>query len=204
LREHSKRLVEAAGLHTWLSEWRGELLSRRRFLLRMAGGTAAALYPWAAGGEGGSTPELDEAARWRVLDTVQQHMLPGEPEAPGAREIKALNYLRFIVADDTQDAEERAFILQGAVWLEDMARKLAGTSFLDLDEARREQVLRKIEASSAGRNWLSTMLLYLIEALLADPVYGGNADGLGWRWLAHIPGYPRPPADKRYPELLRR
>jgi gluconate 2-dehydrogenase gamma chain len=27
-------------------------------------------------------------------------------------------------------------------------------------------------------------------------VYGGNPDGIGWRWLGHVPGYPRPPADK--------
>jgi len=85
-----------------------------------------------------------------------------------------------------------------------MAQQLTGSSFLALDEEHREQVLRKVEKSAAGSNWLSVMLLYLIEALLADPAYGSNPGGAGWRWLAHIPGFPSPPPDKRYPELLKR
>jgi len=201
---HSKCSEEQAGLRAWLAEWHGQLVSRRRFLVQMAGGTAAALFPGAAGAEASSTPELDEAARWQVLDAAQQHLFPTEPDAPGAHEIKALAYLQFVVADDSQDPEERAFILQGAGWLEDMAQQLTGSSFLVLDGEHREQVLRKVEKSAAGRNWLSVMLLYLIEALLADPAYGSNPGGVGWRWLAHIPGFPSPPPDKRYPELLKR
>jgi len=139
-----------------------------------------------------------------VLDAVQRHLLPSERDAPGAAELKAVDYRRFIVADHSQEAEERAFILQGAGWLDDMAQQTTEQSFLALDEAGREQVLRQIETSTAGGNWLSLMLLYLIEALLADPAYGGNADRAGWRWLAHIPGFPSPPPDKLYPELLKR
>ena len=61
--------------------------------------------------------------------------------------------------------------------------------------------MRQIEQSRAGRNWLSLLLTYVLEALLADPVYGGNPDGIGWQWLEHQPGYPRPPADKSWYKL---
>lgn len=132
-----------------------------------------------------------------------RHLLPTESDAPGAAEIKSLDYLRFIVADDTQDAEERDFIVQGTVWLEGMAQQLTDHSFANLNEVDRERVLRKIETSAAGSNWLSTLLMYLIESILSDPVYGGNANGTGWRWLSHIPGYPHPPTNKRYPDLLK-
>ena len=40
-----------------------------------------------------------------------------------------------------------------------------------------------------------------VEALLADPVYGGNFDQTGWRWLSHQPGFPRPSADKTWYRL---
>ena len=73
--------------------------------------------------------------------------------------------------------------------------------FVELDELQRESVLRIIEQSEAGRNWLSLLLTYLLEALLADPVYGGNPDGLGWKWLEHQPGYPTPPQDKSWYKL---
>lgn len=205
MKDFSRRLNESASLHGWLSEWRAQLLTRRRFLLRLAGGSAAAAFPWAwAGAAAAPTETLDDKTRWQVLDAVQRHLLPREPEAPGAADIRALDYLRFIVGDDTQDAEDRAFILQGAGWLDDMARQMTEHSFLALDEAARERVLRRVETSAAGSNWLSFMLMYLIEALLADPAYGGNANQAGWRWLAHTPGFPRPPADKLYPELLKR
>ena len=42
-----------------------------------------------------------------------------------------------------------------------------------------------------------------MEALLTDPAYGGNPDGIGWRWLGHTPGYPRPSAATIYPRLPR-
>ncbi|MEE8342688.1 MAG: gluconate 2-dehydrogenase subunit 3 family protein, partial [Gammaproteobacteria bacterium] len=70
--------------------------------------------------------------------------------------------------------------------------------FTALNEQERETVLREIEQSRAGRNWLSTLLTYLLEALLADPVYGGNPNGIGWQWLEHQPGYPLPPKDKAW------
>jgi gluconate 2-dehydrogenase gamma chain len=139
---------------------------------------------------------------WQVLDRVQQHLLPSEPGIPGAQEVNALLYLRFVVQDPKVEADTRAFIPQGAAWLEDMARQLTQRSFLTLDANERERVLRRIASSRVGEHWLSTLLTYLMEALLTDPAYGGNPDGIGWRWLRHTPGYPRPSATTIYPRLV--
>mgnify|MGYP001129751473 CR=1 FL=1 len=206
MRRQGKRLVEWTGERDWLAEWHACLLTRRRFMLGLAGGAGLALLPWPAtsGQAAQAGPALDDAARWRVLDAVQRHLFPSEPEAPGAGEVGALAYLRFILAEDPGKSGDRDFILRGAVWLEDMAHQLSQASFLALAEARREQVLRRVEQSDAGANWLSLILLYLIEALLADPAYGGNPDGVAWRWLGHRPGFPAPPPGKRYMELLKR
>lgn len=197
-RERNDR--RCADTATALTEWRQALWSRRSFLLRMAGGSVLALFGRGTLAEEAET--LDEARRWELLDAVQQHLFPSEADSPGAREINALAYLRFVVGDPKVDAEDRQFILEGAGWLEEIARDSAGQSFLGLNQDQREQVLRRIAGTPAGENWLSTLILYLMEALLTDPVYGGNPDGVGWRWLQHIPGYPRPPKDKTYPRLL--
>lgn len=204
MRRYPRKLAEHADLHAWFAQWHATLVSRRRFLLQLAGGSVAALFPWSSFSAAAAADELDDATRWRVLDSVHRHMLPSEPDAPGARELDTIGYLRFIVADQTTDAEERQFVMQGAGWLEDMAKQLTDTSFTRLDESRRERVLRRIEKSDAGQNWLSLLLYYLFEAILADPVYGGNRGGAGWQWLAHIPGFPTPPPDKRYPELMKK
>ncbi len=182
-----------------LADWHQQLIDRRQFLLRLAGGSLAALFgpPLRA-----SDQPPGEAEIWQVLDVVQRHLLPSEADAPGAAEINALGYLRFVIADPKVDAGERAFILQGVSWLEGIAREMTARSFIDLDDDGRERVLRKVASSRVGENWMSTLILYLMEALLTDPVYGGNINGIGWRWLEHVPGYPRPPKEKTYPRLF--
>lgn len=168
------------------------LAQRRAFLIAGASGLGALFaVSHAAAIPGVANP-------WPVLAAVQDHLFPSELEAPGAREIRALAYLQGVLADPAGDRAEQGFILKGVDWLEGLCRQRHRASFLDLDALRREQVLREVAGTEKGENWLETLLLYLCEALLADPVYGGNADGVGWAWLRHQPGYPRPTPDKRH------
>ncbi len=192
------RRTTQTSTRTELDEWREHILSRRSFLLRMAGGSLAALMPIRSSIAGSEPAELSEEERWVLLDAVQGHLFPTEPAVPGAREIKALDYLRFVVGDKGLDVEERQFILRGVSWLEDLTRKDLSKGFLQLNADERERMLRKVASSTAGENWLSTIQLYICEALLADPVYGGNPNGIGWKWLGHNPGFPRPRPDKHY------
>jgi len=184
-----------------LFDWRQQLISRRRLLMAAAGGSLTVMFPLSA-----IAAEKNQKNRaldpWPVIDAVQQHLFPAEATAPGAREINALSYLQFVVTDTTLDAEDREFVTKGAAWLEDMAHQMRKTSFINLDEKDREAVLRRIAASESGENWLATLMLYIVEALLTDPVYGGNTNQLGWQWLAHVPGFPRPPLDKTFLRLL--
>jgi len=186
-----------------LFDWRQQLISRRRLLMAAAGGSLATMFPLSAvAAENNRQKPAKKLEPWPVIDVVQQHLFPAEVKAPGAREINALAYLQFVVTDTTLDAEDRGFITQGAAWMEGMAQQMHKASFTKLDEKDREAVLRRIAASDSGENWLSTLMLYIVEALLTDPVYGGNTDQLGWKWLEHIPGFPRPPPDKTFPHLL--
>lgn len=171
---------------TDLRAWHHALTSRRRFLLASAGGIAALFAP--------ARGLAKTADPWPVLAAVQDRLFPSEPHAPGAREIRALAYLQGVVADPRGDRDEQRFILKGVDWLEALSRQRHKASFVDLDPARRDEVLREVAATDQGDNWLSTLLYYLCEALLADPVYGGNPDGIGWTWLGHRPGFPRPSA----------
>lgn len=170
--------------------WQQSLISRRRFLLGLAGGSLLALFPFPKNSHGESP--ADTADPWEILAAVQNRLFPSEPHAPGAREIQALNYLRFIVDDEKTDGEERDFILKGTQWLEAMSIDMHRQPFSVLSDEQQEELLKRITRSDAGENWLSTLLLYIFEALLSDPVYGGNPNGIGWKWLQHQPGFPRP------------
>lgn len=178
-----------------LRQWRSELLTRRQALLRLAGGSLALLLPVSA------RAQLAEADSWRLIDALQQRLLPSEPDrpgAPGAKEINALAYLQWVVADAKLDAEERAFLLRGAGWLEDLCLQRLGRGFVSLSPAEQDQMLSEVAQSAAGENWINSQLSYLLEALLSDPIYGGNRAEQGWRWLGHRPGFPRPNRDTCY------
>ncbi len=142
-----------------------------------------------------------DEAQWATLAAVHDHLLPSEPDAPGAREVHATAYLDRTLADPKFDPDIKGFILQGIGWLEEIAQTQEGMAFHRIRPARREELLRQIAASGAGERWLSNLVTYCLEALLADPLYGGNPGGIGWQWLGHEPGRPRPTPDKIYGRL---
>ena len=187
-------------------ETRNGSLGRRRFLQQCAALLVlAAQYPSeqlaqareaAAARVHGARPEP-----WRTLAAVQEHLFPPGDDTPGASDIGAIDYLRNTLEQPGADGSDRGFIVDGVGWLNDLAREDHGAPFVDLDEAHRETLLRKVERSRAGERWLSLMLTFVLEALLADPVYGGNRDGRGWVWLEHQPGFPTPPAERAWYRL---
>lgn len=177
-------------------------LNRREFMYLLA--TAAAAYPLPSLAEKRNQPArtpANLAEPWTTIAAVQQHLFPAETDSPGASDIQALEYLRTMINAPDIDQEEREFIKNGVGWLNELADKQYSNTFIQLDSDSREKILRRIETSRAGERWLSLILSYLIEALLTDPVYRGNPDGIGWRWLHHQPGYPTPPEDKQYFKL---
>jgi len=142
---------------------------------------------------------------WLTIASVQEHLFPAgdssSQPSPGAKDIAALRFLRNMLEAPDTESEEKLFILKGVNWLNDLSLKSHQAKFIKLNTENKETVLRKIETSNAGNRWLSLIMGYLIEGLLSDPVYGGNKDQQGWKWLEHIPGFPTPSVDKVYFKL---
>ncbi len=138
------------------------------------------------------------AAQWQVIAAVQAHLFPSERNVPGAVEVNAAPYLQWVLSDPSLEKSTRDFMREGVASVMGLSKTAYGQPFPVLSVEQKESLLRKFEAQSGGQDWLREVLSYILEATLTDPVYGGNPDGIGWKWLAHKPGYKRPPADKRY------
>jgi gluconate 2-dehydrogenase gamma chain len=137
--------------------------------------------------------------QWQTLDVVLDHLFPSEAEAPGAKDVKALHWLQTVLLDDETDEVHKQFLRAGVAQVDEASLELYQKLFTALQQDQREAVLRNMEKSKQqGRAWLQEMIRYIFEALLSDPVYGGNPQAAGWKWLQHIPGFPRPPKEKRY------
>ena len=135
---------------------------------------------------------------WTTIAAIQNHLFPSEVDAPGSVEIQALKYLHNFLSNPQTDKMDIEFILSGVHLLQKKTKSQTQHQFTDLSIEQKESVLREFEKDRTGRRWLITILNYILEALLTDPVYGGNPDGIGWKWLEHRAGEPRPPVHKRY------
>lgn len=176
------------------------LLNRRQLLL------LAATLPVTALAEPPSISQNTEKSswldlKWQTIEAAQHHLFPSSNAFPGAREIQALHYLQQKFQRPFAHKKDETFLFKGVGWLNDLAQTDFKQTFIELTAEEKETLLRKVARSRAGGNWLTLIINNLIEALLTDPVYGGNPDGKGWQAVGHIPGYPKPSLEKRYFEL---
>lgn len=184
----------------------GMLDTRRGFLMTMLKSTAMlGSLPLLGVLQGCDRPAEPSALLqqhpWQTFAAVQQQLLPADGNGPSAREINATLYLKFVLDAPDTDADDKTFVLNGIKWLNSLSDEQFGNPFVALNATEQDKALNKIASSSAGERWLSHLLLYIMEALLTDPVYGGNPAGIGWQWLEHQAGFPRPSKDKRYTEV---
>jgi len=196
--------VSEAAVEHYLKRWDSSLAagpksfsdisSRRMFLKQMLSLSAVGVF---SGVVQANTNNL-ESPQWKILSAVHLHMLPSSPDEPDAVSVNATAFLKSVLEWPGVDENDKKFIIDGTGWLNGVASKQYQKDFVLLDTGQKETILRLVEQSKAGGNWLSLILLYLMEALLTDPVYGGNTNAQGWKWLGHQPGFPQPPANKRY------
>ncbi len=135
----------------------------------------------------------------KTMFAVQQILFPDDGDGPSAADLHALKYLNWALKDPNNIADgDPAYLIKGLVSVDVFTEDLVGKKFIELSVKKQNEMLTKIENSSFGENWISLILYYLVEALLLDPAYGGNPNGIGWKWLEHQPGFPRPNSQQTY------
>lgn len=138
-----------------------------------------------------------------TISVVQMILFPNDGDGPSAKDINALSYLQWTLTDPDNDADgDGDFIVKGIGWLDSLSEQTQGELFINLKIEQQDKVLQQISQSSAGENWMSILIYYLMEALLFDPIYGGNPEGIGWTWLKHQPGFPAPDEKTNYRNFL--
>ncbi len=157
-------------------------LKKRSFLkLALLGVGVASLYSFSW-----NKTEVD------TLSLLQEDLFPDLSDSLNVRTINARSYLTYILHHRKVSNKNKRFIKKGVVWLNQEADTLFGKSYGFLPSSSRQKVLESIAKTEWGESFIETILTYLFEALLGDPIYGINKNKAGWKWVHHTPGLPRP------------
>ncbi len=146
----------------------------RRVFLFFASSVASCLYG------------KESEKRWRTLQSIQNHLFPKNGNFPLAEDFSSLRYLKIVSHHPSFDKDDLRFIFEGV----DEIVRVGWKNTLAKDE--KEKIMINFSKTTFGRNWISMVLNYTLEALLSDPLYGGNVSQKGWRSLDHKAGIPRP------------
>ncbi len=168
-------------------------LGRRNFLKTVLAASAASSVPFwiACKAQKPSEYSLNRIQMKTVL-SVQNFLFPKDDNGPSAYDIAAHQYLQWVLLSEGIDKEDKNYIIKGLEWVEETSKEETELNFLDLEEAKRTELLEYIVSTSWGASWCSLMMNFIFEALFCDPIYGGNLNQVGWQWLNHNPGQPRP------------
>ncbi len=139
-----------------------------------------------------SRPLHAEGLFWQTIALVQQDLFPDQHTVPTLQEIHATTYLQRVMHERRVTQEQKDFIRNGERWLNETAKEQYDKHYVVLSRSQRQKILHVISKERWGEQWITTLLTYIMEAMLCDPVYGGNSKEVGWKWLQHHSGLPRP------------
>jgi len=113
---------------------------------------------------------------------------------PKAKQLGVITapYMHTVFRHPRISAQDKEFIKNGVKWLNEEAIKMFHFSYTKLSPSKRQEVLKAISQTKWGDSFIYNIMSYMFEAMLGDPIYGGNNKEAGWNWLAFEGGRPRP------------
>lgn len=185
-------------------------INRRKWLqLALLGGIALS-SPWITS----CNPETDEKApnldggdvfmneEMKNIYALQNFLLPEHSKGPSAAEMNAHQYFVWSLSDQYLPSSDKDYFVSKTIQFFELCKEQTTKHFHRLSETEQENFILKNISESWFENYLAKMITVIFEATLLDPIYGGNVNEEGWKWLDHIPGSPRPNAETKYPEIL--
>ena len=137
----------------------------------------------------------DNILSWLVIDEVFDILFPKTDFMASAKEFNATVYLQINSKHKTFDKDDIVYILQGALDFHD-----AFPQFLKSNLKEKNKIIEETNESDYGQSWLTKLVYYGIEAMLSDPIYGGNVNNIAWKSLNHQTGIPQP--KQKYAKVL--
>jgi gluconate 2-dehydrogenase gamma chain len=189
-REWLKRAGLAGASIVALPELSRVLLFRRS--VAEAGRVLLAAPQRAATREGGSDPATLTASELATLEAFCARLIPTDENGPGAKEAHAAHYIDRALGGALAQYRDDYSVGLAAVNVYAHLKHFTAKSFVDLTAEQQDTILGEMEhdvplgfiESSAG--FFSLVRGHTLQGTFCDPIYGGNANMVGWDLI----GYP--------------
>jgi len=123
-----------------------------------------------------------------TITLLQKDLFPKADEL----NITTSTYMTTVFNHTRIDEEDKEFIKNGVKWLNEESVKMYKNSYTKILPSQREAVLQVITKEKWGESFIYQIMTFIFEAMLGDPIYGGNNNEKGWKWLEFEGGLPRP------------
>jgi gluconate 2-dehydrogenase alpha chain len=125
-----------------------------------------------------------------TLEAFFEQLFPADEYGPGASSIGVIRYLdRALSGPYAQHVE---LYRLGVYALDAESGERFGKPFVEADSAQQQELIAAVEQGSAanfraleGKTFFELARSHLQEGLFGDPIYGGNRNKAGWRFLGH-------------------
>jgi gluconate 2-dehydrogenase gamma chain len=138
-----------------------------------------------------------DAAQWEALRAACARLIPTDAD-PGASEANVVGFIDLQLTTP-QIGSFKEEILAGLRKLDELARGEGASSFAALKPEAQDRALARLQRGlrlegtrQGSRHFFLVLLTLTLEGFLCDPVYGGNRDEVGWRFLRFSMRPPRP------------
>ena len=121
-----------------------------------------------------------------VVDAMAARIVPSEEGSPGAREAQAIIYIDRALAG--YFASLQVLYREGIDRVEAMSVASFGKPFVALESSEQDSLLQAmIDGPPKTAEFFAVVYEHVIEGTFGDPLYGGNANAVGWK-LIGFPG----------------
>lgn len=177
--------------------------SRRTFMIRMLQAGIAVNIPLLEACKDNHDLKTS-IVHQEILNYVLNFIWPQDGNGPSVSDLNIDKYILFEINDKGYDPQKSKYLTDGLQWIEDTSLANYNKKFKQLNKNQKDLLLFSILDSDWGFDWMSQMVTTIFEAVLSDPIYMYNKNGISFHWLNHIPGSPAATETNKYPEILDR
>lgn len=184
--------------------------NRRNWLKITALGLTALQLPWLVSCDDNSSSGvildgkgiLTEEEMIFIFE-LQNLLVPKDGNGPSANDVNAHSYFVWTLSDQNLPQEDSSYFIEKTKEIMELCESQFLRKFTVLSSHEKNAFIEKNIQSGWTRTYLSRMITVIFEAVLLDPVYNVNPNEIGWEWLQHSPGMPRPTLETKFPEIYK-